>query len=74
VEHYVSPFLQKETVKINVVKGLDMLELRTKGTCQRSWLYLLPNFYKLLFLLLKWILKNKTIIQHPSAEPEKVLQ
>ncbi len=72
--HYVSPFLQKETVKKIVIKGLNMLEFRTKGTCQRSCLYLLPSFYKLFFLMLKSILKNKIIIQHPSAEPEKVLQ
>ncbi len=37
-------------------------------------LYLLLKFHKLLFLLLKWILKIKIIIQHPSAEPEKVLR
>jgi len=67
------PFLQKETVKKIIIKGLNMLEFRTKGTCQRSCLYLLPNFYKF-FLMLKSILKNKIIIQHLSAEPEKVLQ
>jgi len=28
---------------------------------------------KNIFLQLKWILKNKIIIWHPNAEPEKVL-
>jgi len=37
-------------------------------------LCLLLKFHKLIFLLLKWILKIKISIQHPSAEPEKVLR
>jgi len=32
----------------------------------------LLKFQKLLFKLLKWILKNKIIIWHLSAEPEKL--
>jgi hypothetical protein len=41
---------------------------------QRSHLYQLQNFHKLLFLLPKWIMKNNIIIRHQTAEPEKVVQ
>jgi hypothetical protein len=34
----------------------------------------LLKFHKLLFLMSKWILKNKIIIQHPNAKLENVLQ
>ncbi len=40
---------------------------------QRSCLYILPKFHKLLILLLKQIWKNKIIIRHQGAKPEKVL-
>jgi hypothetical protein len=31
----------------------------------------LPKFHKLLFLLIKWILKNKIIIQPINAKPDR---
>jgi hypothetical protein len=41
---------------------------------QKTYLYLLPNFHKLLFMLLKWIFKNKIFIQRlnlKNVEPKK---
>jgi hypothetical protein len=46
VEHYLSPFLQKEGKK-NVVKGLIMLKVQSlQNLAQKHYLYLLPNFHK----------------------------
>jgi hypothetical protein len=51
----------------------DIEVLESKGKpYQRSCLYLLLRFHKLYFLLFRWM-KNKTIIQHPIAEPQKAL-
>ncbi len=53
VEHYLSPFLQKEG-KQNVVKGLVMLKVQSlQNLAQKHYLYLLPNFHKSIFLLPK---------------------
>jgi len=74
VEHYVSPFLQKEIVqkcykRYDYLKGLES----NKPTKEIAYIYCKnsTNYY---FLLLKRILKKKLIIWHPSAKPEKVLQ
>ncbi len=73
VEHYFSPILQKEAIEI-VEKGFTMLKMnRVQKTCELSSLYLFPNFHKLLILLLKGLLKNKIIIQHPSAKTKEVI-
>jgi hypothetical protein len=43
----------------------------------KSYLDLLPKLKLYIYIYIKlanWISKNKTIIQHASAEPEKVLQ
>jgi hypothetical protein len=63
VEHYFYPFLQKK-IKIKCCQ-----RFRVQRTC---CLYLLLKFHKLLFLPLKWILKNKIIIHDMRAKPEKV--
>ncbi len=73
VEHCISPFLQKGCAK-NVLKTLIMLKVQSPENCQRSCLFLLRQIQELNFLLPKWILKNKIIIQHPSAQPEKVVR
>ncbi len=53
VEHYLSPFLQKEG-KQNVVKGLLMLKVQSlQNLAQKHYLYLLQNFRKPIFFTAK---------------------
>jgi hypothetical protein len=41
-------FCKKETIK-NVVKGLIMLRGQSQENYQRTYLYLLPEFHKIIF-------------------------
>jgi hypothetical protein len=73
VEHYVPPFLQKETVKKNY-KRSPYVRVQNQGNLPKKLAIFIAKILLIIFLLLKWILKNKIIIQHSSAEPEKLLQ
>ncbi len=54
------PFESKYPIIDNISLSYNLVE------------YMLPNFHNL-FLLPKWILKNKIIIQHPNVKLEKVV-
>jgi hypothetical protein len=72
MEHYISHFLQKVIKKSckrsNSIRGLESKEPTKEVAYIYYW-----NSINYFFYLHMWNLKNKIIIQHLSAEVEKVL-
>ncbi len=66
--HFCRKVEQKMLQKISL-----WWRFKIQRTYRISFLYLLPKFHKLLLLLPNQVLKDKVIIWHPSAKPEKVL-
>jgi hypothetical protein len=67
----MSPHFQKRSNK-KCCKRTHYVAIQSQENQQnqRSHLYRLQNFHK----LLKWIVKNKLTTRHQTAEPEKVVQ
>jgi len=67
MKHYV-----KDGIKIVILRSHYILKIQSLENLPKEspYIYIWNIMNYLLFLLLKWKLKNKIIIQHPSAKPD----
>jgi hypothetical protein len=69
VEHYVFSFLQKRK---KIVEYFIILEAQSHINIFKNLSIFIAKISQIIFLPLKWIWKNKIIIQHFNSKLEKV--